>query len=126
MIHIEDYPCDTRYQLESRERYHIETLVSTLNVRIPTRTEEERRIDNREIIKERHKIYHEKNRETILKKQKEYSNQNKPKIAERNKRYKEQNKETLREYFKQYKQNNKEKISQKSKQINPELKAEKK
>ena len=129
MIHIEDYPCDTRYQLESRERYYIETLGSTLNTRIPTRTQKERREDNREIIKEQNKIYHEKNREIILKKQKEYSNQNKEKIAEKDKRYREQNKEALREYSKQYKRNNKEKISKRCKQklskINPEIKAEK-
>ena len=115
MIHIEDYPCDTRYQLESRERYYIETLGSTLNTRIPTRTQKERREDNREIIKEQNKIYHEKNREIILKKQKEYSNQNKEKIAEKDKRYREKNREALREYAKQYNQKNKEKRKEKVK-----------
>jgi len=52
MIAIETYPCESKRDLEIRERYHIETLKSKLNRIIPTRTYNEYREENIEKIRE--------------------------------------------------------------------------
>jgi len=52
IILIEDFPCENRYQLEARERYHIEN-TKCVNKIIPTRTSKE---------------YHEQNKEKTEKK----------------------------------------------------------
>ena len=70
MIAIETYPCENQRELEIRERFHIETLKSKLNKRLPTRTREEHYEDNRDMILEKQKIYHEDNRDKILGKKK--------------------------------------------------------
>ena len=41
MIPIEVYPCNSKKELEVRERYHIELLKSKLNQAIPTRSKKE-------------------------------------------------------------------------------------
>jgi hypothetical protein len=56
---VENFPCENKIQLQTRERYWLETLNATLNKVIPTRT-----------IKE----YYKTNCEEILKKQKEKIN----------------------------------------------------
>ena len=38
MIAVENYPCESKRELEIRERFHIETLKAKLNKIIPTRT----------------------------------------------------------------------------------------
>tara|TARA_B100000497_G_scaffold119748_1_gene147450 strand:+ start:702 stop:1184 length:483 start_codon:yes stop_codon:yes gene_type:complete len=48
MIVIEDYPCETKRQLETRERFYIEDLKASLNITIPTRSKQEYRQINRE------------------------------------------------------------------------------
>ena len=50
---IESYPCNSKKELEIRERYHIDLLKSKLNTYIPSRTNEEYRENNRELIKQR-------------------------------------------------------------------------
>ena len=39
MIVVEDFPCDSKNQLHTRERYHMEDLHATLNKKTPTRTD---------------------------------------------------------------------------------------
>ena len=68
MIPIELYPCNSRKELEIRERHYIDLLKSKLNKNIPTRTNEEYREDNRE-------------------QQKQYYNDNKTKIEEYKTKY---------------------------------------
>lgn len=48
MIVIEEFPCDSKNQLHTRERFHIEDLHATLNKVIPTRTMKEDQLDNAE------------------------------------------------------------------------------
>jgi hypothetical protein len=71
MIQIEEYKSNNKKELESRERYWIETLKSSLNKAIPTRNMKEYREDNRTEILLKHRQYNEKNRETILLKAKQ-------------------------------------------------------
>ena len=63
---LENYPCNNKYELETRERYHIENN-ECINRMIPTRTSKEWRDDNKEIIKENKKIYAINNREKLNK-----------------------------------------------------------
>jgi hypothetical protein len=51
IVMIEEYPCESKLQAEKRERHWIETLNSTLNRQIPTRTDVEYREQNREDFK---------------------------------------------------------------------------
>jgi len=66
---IEDYSCNNKKELETRERWYIENN-ECINKFIPTRTKKE---------------YYENNKETMVEKQKEYYQQNKERIAERDK-----------------------------------------
>jgi hypothetical protein len=85
MVLVESYPCKSKYELESRERYWIETL-PCVNLTIPTRTRAEyykqnkeeisaynRKLyyDNVDVIKERHRQYYRENRDLIISKQNE-------------------------------------------------------
>jgi len=49
MIEIEKYPCKDKPTLEKRERYWIEKFKSFLNSRIPSQTEEEKKIHQQNI-----------------------------------------------------------------------------
>jgi hypothetical protein len=71
MIIIEEYSCESKNQLEMRERYWIENLQSTLNKIIPTRTKREYYEDNREEILKCEKEYYENNKEEINEKKNE-------------------------------------------------------
>ena len=48
MIQIQPYSCGSKKELETQERYFIETLKPKLNNNIPTRTKVEWRNDNRD------------------------------------------------------------------------------
>ena len=65
MVMVEEFKHDTKLQLHSRERHHIETLKATLNKQIPTRTDAEYHRDNREVILDKMKIYRNNNKEAI-------------------------------------------------------------
>ena len=55
MIAIEEYPCNSKKELEIRERFHIDRLKSKLNSYIPGRTKKEYRENNREEATQRTK-----------------------------------------------------------------------
>jgi len=82
MIVIEAFTCNSKNELECRERYWIETLKPELNKYIPTRTQKEYR-----------KEYYEENKEELNKKHKEYYEKNKEEISKRHKKWYEKNKE---------------------------------
>ena len=98
MIGIENYPCESKRELEIRERFHIETLKSKLNRVIPTRTHKEYREDNKDLIAVKKRIYYDEN----IDKKKEYD-----------KIYREENKEKKKQQQKQYRQDNLQKIKDK-------------
>ena len=81
MILIEYYKCDTKLELEKREREVIENLKPSLNNRIPTRTK-----------KEYTKLWYEKNKDN-----KEYYKQRKEYHKQYNQEYYQDNKEQLLE-----------------------------
>ena len=61
MIVVEEFPCDSKNQLLTRERFHIEDLHATLNKQLPTRTKKDYRADNAEHFKQ----YRQDNKEHI-------------------------------------------------------------
>ncbi|MDC3409660.1 hypothetical protein OAY23_01890 [bacterium] len=125
---VEEFPCDRKEQLHSRERYWIENN-ECVNKVIPGRTQKE----YREVNKERRKEYYEQNKEQIRDKQKEYYEANKGKMLERckeyreankerRKEYREDNKEQIREYMKEYREANKEHIAERKKEYSEQNK----
>lgn len=65
VVQIEKYPCETKAELESRERYWLEILGTSLNSNVPTRTRQEYCQDNCEAIAEYKKQYYQNHREKI-------------------------------------------------------------
>ena len=88
MLQIEQYEAKDKRDLETRERYWIETLNSSLNKNIPTRTKVEYYQNNKEVIAEYQAEYQaeyrETNKEVILKNKAENYQKNKEVIAEKN------------------------------------------
>jgi hypothetical protein len=82
IILIENYPCESKKELELRERYFIENN-ECINNKIPGRTQKEYRQDNRDIIQKISKEYHENNKDKINQQKKEYYENNKDKIRQR-------------------------------------------
>jgi len=77
MTPIEEYPCNSKKELEIRERHHIDLLRPTLNKFLPTRTKKEHYADNKEQILDKNKKYRENNREQVLETLKNYREANK-------------------------------------------------
>ena len=98
MLEVEKYSCNTKRELELRERHCLDQLKANLNCFIPSRT-----------LKE----YREENRDKILEHQKEYYEENKDKILERMKEYDKKNKDKKKEYC----ENNKDKIKERNSKI---------
>ena len=116
MIQIQPYSCSSKKELETQERYWIETLKPKLNNNIPTRTNVEYYYDNRDKKKEYSKQYYYDNLDKIAEKQKQYRIENKNKIAEKQKQYRIENKNKLTEYDKQYYYDNRDKKIEYAKQ----------
>lgn len=125
---IENYPCDSKKELEARERYWIEMLNPITNHILPTRSkqeykqlpkmkekEKEYRERNRDIISVRRKEYRETHKEEVSQAKKDWYERNKERVKERVKRNYEQNKEAKLEYQRKYGQEHKEKIAEASK-----------
>jgi hypothetical protein len=100
---VEDYPCNNKKELETRERFYIENN-DCVNKFIPTRTLKEWREEKKDEIKQQNKEYYEKNKDEILQKQKEYREEKKDEIKQQNKERYEKNKDEI-------KQKQKEKIT---------------
>ena len=72
MITIETMTYSEKHELRARERHWIETLKSSLNTQIPTRTIEEWIALHRDEIIVRKREYHQANKEVIHQKKKQY------------------------------------------------------
>jgi hypothetical protein len=79
---VENYPCDSKEELESREGYYIKNNVC-VNKYVAGRTPKQYKIDNKEKIVENNKEYKLKNRDIIKVKNKEYKLKNKDKISQK-------------------------------------------
>jgi len=62
---IENYPCDSKKELETRERYWLEQFPESININTPTRTWKERWEANKEHNLKKHKQWLEANKEHI-------------------------------------------------------------
>ena len=111
-MQIEQYKCENKRELETRERYWLEELKATLNICVPSRTNKEYHEANKEHYKEYSKEYYEANKQQIKEKNKEHYETNKQQIKEKRKEYYENNKEKIKEYQKEYCEENKEKIQE--------------
>ena len=118
ILWVEDYPCNSKRELEARERVYIENN-ECLNKNIPTRSNKEWYKTyykaNKDTIREKHKNYYEANRDTIREKSKDYREANKKRLRENNKNYYKANKDTLREKKKEYYEANKDTLREKYK-----------
>lgn len=110
MIIIEQTEFKNSLELHKRERYYMDTLHSTLNVNIPSRTASEY---YKNTNYETQKRYMLKNKESIRLQRKEYLRQYHINNKERIRQYKINNKEHLRQYIRQYKINNKDILKKK-------------
>ena len=95
IILVEDFPCENKKQLETRERYFIENN-DCVNKIIPRRTIKEWYADNKEYKLKCMKEYRDMNKDKI----KEYRDMNKDKIKE----YRDMNKDKIKEYRAKYKE----------------------
>ena len=98
IVLVEDYPCETKYQLERQERYHIENNVC-VNKHIPTQTSEEYglkyRATHQEKIKADMKQYRETHKESIKEQRNLFRQVNKEKILEYQRAYRARKKDNL-------------------------------
>jgi len=94
---IEDFPCQRKDQLHSRERFYIESM-ECVNIQIPTRTKKE---------------WTEDNKSHIIIYQKQYQKDNKETIDNQKKLWNENNKDKRKESADKYRKNNKDKRTQK-------------
>ena len=107
---VEPYPCNSRQELHTRERYWIENF-DCVNKNVPCRTNKEWRNDNKEKVKDYKTDYHIKNKEKIKKRDAEYNANNKEEISKQKAEYYIKNKEEILEKRKEYQADNKDKIS---------------
>jgi len=130
MIVVESFPCESKNELHTRERYWLESLNATLNKRIPTRSGKEWSEDNAEKLKkyrqtncERHKetlrIWNEKNVEKIKEDKRIYQKKHSEKLKEYQRIYNKNNYESLNKKRREYQQNNSESISERRKEKIP-------
>lgn len=107
---LEDYPCQSKAELCTREREYIEQLQAALNNNIPIRKADELyetnriyREKNKDIIKEKKRLYRIANHDKELARGKVYRENNRDKVAEKNRRYYENNREKEAQRQKDYK-----------------------
>ena len=103
---IQNYPCNNRKELHTRERYYIENTPNTINSLIPTRTIKEWTKDNPEKVKKTKQKYRENNKEKERLYSKKYHKDNR----EKEKVYRENNREKIKKRDKKYYEENVERI----------------
>jgi len=111
---LESMEFEEKFELRNRERFYIENN-TCVNCRVPNRTNKEWCEENREILREKKKIYAKANKEKFDVYMKQYKEENKEKIREQKKIYAKANKEKFDVYMKQYQEENKEKIREQKK-----------
>lgn len=108
---VESYPCETKYELESRESFYIREN-KCVNKFIPTRSNKQYLQDNADKIKEYKKEHYQDNADKIKEQHKKYQQGNADKIKEYHKQYHQSNIDRKKEYKKQYRQDNADKLKQ--------------
>ena len=112
---VENFPCNSRYELEVRESYYIKNF-KCVNKMIPRRSKKQYYQDNKEKVKQ----YNHDNKERINVQRRRYRKVNREKINEKRRQFYQRNKERLKEkgiqYYRQYYDDNKEKVKEKQRQ----------
>lgn len=116
MILIENFQCNSKLELEKREREIIESLKPQLNKSIPTRSYNEYYEVNREHYLDYKKQWYNENKEHMQEKQKEYYMNNKTDISQKKKDWATENQEKIKEKKNEWYQKNKERILKQRKQ----------
>ena len=106
---VEDYPCETKRELETREKYYI-LKFECINRFVPAQTEEEKK----EYIKSSSKIYRDKDPERY----KRYYENNLEKLKIRKQIYYENEKEKIKLRNKNWRKKNPEKVKELAKRSN--------
>jgi hypothetical protein len=115
MLLIENFPCNSRDELTSREgemirQYKMNSLC--MNKNIAGRTIQQWKEDNKDKVKDMKKNYYINNKEKLDDNRKKWCEKNKDKLKERKKEYYAKHLEKLSQNNINYKQVNKEKIKQ--------------
>ena len=121
IILVENFPCNTKYELTAREQYHIDNNMCVNKKKAPTglnKLEYSKQYyeENKNKISEKHKQYNEKNKDYIHQRNNQYYESHKDVIHHKNKNYYESNKDFIHNKNKRYNETHKDKISQNSKQ----------
>jgi len=115
LIVIEPFSCNSKTELETRERYWIEKLNSILNsVKRPYTTKEERKIDQQKYDKIKYEK--EKGTDKYKAQQKKTQKTYREKHPDKHKKYYEEHKDELKLYIKEYHNKHKELKQQKDKE----------
>jgi len=101
IILIESYPCNSKAELEARERFWIELMKPELNKAIPTRTPKERYQATPEKFIQKAKKRYEMKSEEILQQKKKYYVAKSNEILQQQKKYYEENKEKFARKYRQ-------------------------
>ena len=104
---IENYPCESKKELEAREGFYIRNN-DCININVPGRTQKEYYQDNREQKLQYQKEYKKNNPELLKESKKKHYIKNKEKILEQQKTYVSNNKEKVSEYKKEWCKKNRE------------------
>jgi len=116
MVLVESFPCDSKHELHTRERYWMETLHATLNRSVPTRSKKEYREDNADKVKEYTRELYKKNSEKIKESCRKYRENNVEEGREKAKKYYEMNSEKIKERHREFYKTNIEQIKEKKKE----------
>lgn len=98
---VEDYPCNSKSELTTREGFFIrqfDSYVNGYNMRIAGRNQKEYNEDNKEHLSLHNKNKYDNNKDIYIQKSKDYSQKNKEKVAEYKKEYALKNKEQIAAY----------------------------
>jgi hypothetical protein len=95
MVLIEECACKDVLDARKKEREYYEQLKASLNVRTPSRTQEEYVEDNKDKILDQKKKYYEENKDIITQRFKQYREQNRDKLVEHGRNYYKQNRDKL-------------------------------
>ena len=106
---IENYPCNNKEELHSREGHYIQN-TDCVNKRVAGRSKKQWNEDNREYVLQQKRDYHHNNRDHCLQKSREYYEKNKEKGLKQQKEYYDTQKEQYAKKKKEYREKNKEQI----------------
>lgn len=102
---IEEYPCNSKKELERREGEIIKS-TKCINKVVAGRTGKEYREDNAETLKQKFKKFYDNNREEQIRRARDYYVENTDKVKERAKVYAQENQEHIRKRKKKWREEN--------------------